>query len=89
MRRDLSLLVPNSVPYGVIAEALAELPIPELKSFSPREVLRGDRAPAGHYSLLLGAVFQSHQRTLRDEDLQSFSQQVIHAMQQLGAQLRS
>ena len=89
VRRDFSLLVPDSVPYGTLAEALAALPIPELKSYAPREVLRGDRAPAGHYSLLLGAVFQSHERTLRDEDLQSWSQQIITAMQQLGAQLRS
>lgn len=89
VRRDFSLLVPDSVPYGAIAEALAALPIPELKSYAPREVLRGERAPAGHYSLLLGAVFQSHERTLRDEDLQLWSQQVIAAAQQLGAQLRS
>ena len=89
VRRDFSLLVPDAVPYGAIAEALAALPIPELKSYAPREVLRGDRVPAGHYSLLLGAVFQSHERTLRDEDLQSWSQQVITTMQQLGAQLRT
>lgn len=89
VRRDFSLLVPDAVPYGAIAEALAALPIPELKSYKPREVLRGDRVPAGHYSLLLGAVFQSHERTLRDEDLQSWSQQVITTMQQFGAQLRT
>lgn len=89
VRRDFSLLVPDSVSYGVIAEALAALPIPELKSYAPREVLRGERVPAGHYSLLLGTVFQSTERTLRDEDLHSWSQQVIAATQQLGASLRS
>ncbi len=89
VRRDFSLLVPESIPYAAIAEALAALPIPELKSYAPREVLRGDRVPAGHYSLLLGTVFQSHERTLRDDDLQAWSQQVIHAMSDLGAQLRS
>jgi phenylalanyl-tRNA synthetase beta chain len=89
VRRDFSLLVPDHVPYGTLADALAALPIPELRSFAPREVLRGERVPAGHYSLLLGAVFQSHERTLRDEDLQSWSQQIITAMQHHGAQLRS
>jgi phenylalanyl-tRNA synthetase beta chain len=89
VRRDFSLLVPDNVPYGTLADALATLPIPELRSYAPREVLRGDRVPAGHYSLLLGAVFQSHERTLRDDDLQSWSQQIIAAMQQYGAQLRS
>jgi len=89
VRRDFSLLVPDSVPYAALAEALATLPIPELRSYQPREVLRGDRIPQGNYSLLLGAVFQSHERTLRDEDLQSWSQQIIAAIQHLGAQLRS
>lgn len=89
VRRDFSLLVPEPIPYGAIAEALATLPIPELRSYTPREVLRGDRVPSGHYSLLLGVVFQSHERTLRDEDLQSWSQQIIAATRQLGAKLRT
>jgi phenylalanyl-tRNA synthetase beta chain len=89
VRRDFSFLVPEAVSYGQIAEAIAALPIPELRSFAPREILRGERVLQGHYSLLLGAVFQSHERTLRDDDLQAWAQQIIAAMQGLGAQLRS
>uniref|UniRef100_A0A7V4XQY0 Phenylalanine--tRNA ligase beta subunit n=1 Tax=Acidobacterium capsulatum TaxID=33075 RepID=A0A7V4XQY0_9BACT len=89
VRRDFSFLVPDAVSWGQIAEAIAALPIPELQSFAPREILRGERVAAGHYSLLLGTVFQSHERTLRDEDLQAWAQQVIAAMQDRGAQLRS
>ncbi len=89
VRRDFSFLVPDAVSWGQIAEVIAALPIPELRSFAPREILRGERVAAGHYSLLLGTVFQSHERTLRDEDLQAWAQQIIAAMQALGAQLRS
>ncbi|ACO31685.1 MULTISPECIES: phenylalanine--tRNA ligase subunit beta [Acidobacterium] len=89
VRRDFSFLVPDAVSWGQLAEAIVALPIPELRSFAPREILRGERVAAGHYSLLLGTVFQSHERTLRDEDLQAWAQQVIAAMQDRGAQLRS
>jgi phenylalanyl-tRNA synthetase beta chain len=45
--------------------------------------------PVGHYSLLLGVVFQSHERTLREEELQSWSQQVIAALEATGGKLRA
>jgi phenylalanyl-tRNA synthetase beta chain len=43
---------------------------------------------AGHYSLLLGVVFQSHERTLREEEVQRWSQQVIAALEAAGGRLR-
>jgi len=44
---------------------------------------------AGGYSLLLGTTFQAPDRTLRDEELQAFSQRVIEAVSQVGARLRT
>lgn len=89
VRRDFSFVVPEAVTYGQIAEALEALPLPEMLSFAPREVLRGERAPAGHYLLLLGVVFQSLERTLRDEDLQTYAHAVVCALEAFGGQLRS
>ena len=92
VRRDFSVILPDSVPWAKITEALQALAIPELRTFEPREVLRdakGKLAPAGHYSMLLGAVFQSHERTLRDEEVQRWSQQVVAALEALGGRLRT
>jgi phenylalanyl-tRNA synthetase beta chain len=90
VRRDFSAILPDSVPYAQLASAIEGLPIPELRSFEPKEVLRdGKLAPAGHYSLLLGVVFQSYERTLREEEVQAWSQQVIAALEALGGKLRS
>lgn len=89
VRRDFSFVVPEAVTYGQMAEAIAALPLPELQSFAPREVLRGERAPAGHYLLLLGVVFQSLERTLREEDLQAYAQTVIQSVEGLGGKLRA
>ena len=90
VRRDFSVILPDNVAYAKLADAIDALAIPELGSFEPKEVLRdGKLAPPGHYSLLLGVVFQSHERTLREEEVQGWSQQVISALEGLGGKLRS
>ncbi len=92
MRRDFSLIVPDSVRWAEIASAIESPAIPELISFEPKEVLRdpkGERVPAGHYSLLIGAVFQSETRTLREEDLQAFSAAIVQSLESKGARLRT
>ncbi len=89
VRRDFSLLFPNSTTYAAIEDKLRSLDIPELRSFAPKEILRESKSiPLGHFSLLLGAVFQSHERTLREEELQQFSQQIISAMESIDGKLR-
>ncbi len=92
VRRDFSFVFPDAVRWGEIADRLESLAIPEMISFEPKEVLRdekGQRIPAGHYSLLLGAVFQSETRTLREEDLQSYSAAVVESLQNAGGRLRT
>ena len=92
VRRDFSFLLPDAVSYGAVAEAMGALAIGELQQFEAAEVLRdpkGERVPAGHYSLLLRTVFQSPERTLRDEELQGWSHAVTGAVASLGGRLRS
>ena len=89
VRRDFSLLFPDTVAYAAIENALAALAIPELRGFAPKEILREAKSiPAGHFSLLLRTVFQSQERTLREEELQVFSQKTIAALEVLGGRLR-
>jgi phenylalanyl-tRNA synthetase beta chain len=88
VRRDFSVVLPDSVAYAKVVDALQSLAIPELQRIEPKEVLRGKMVAAGHYSLLLGVVFQSHERTLREEEVQRWSQQVIAALEAAGGKLR-
>jgi phenylalanyl-tRNA synthetase beta chain len=91
VRRDFSLLFPETVTYAAIDNALRTLAIPELRNFAPKEILRdakGKIVPAGEFSLLLGVVFQSQEGTLREEELQELSQKIIAAMQSIGGRLR-
>jgi phenylalanyl-tRNA synthetase beta chain len=68
---------------------MAGLAIPELVEWRVREVFRDPRLGAGEYSLLLGATFQAADRTLREEELQSFQARVVEAVGKAGARLRT
>ncbi|HEV2462410.1 MAG TPA: phenylalanine--tRNA ligase subunit beta, partial [Acidobacteriaceae bacterium] len=90
VRRDFSLLFPDAVSWATVEDSMRGLGIAELRSFMPKEILREAKSvPAGHFSLLLGTVFQSQDRTLRDEELLEWSQKVVTAMESAGGRLRS
>ena len=88
VRRDFSLILDESIGWEKIDRTLAGLQIPELVDWRVREVFR-DAKLAGEYSLLLGTTFQASDRTLREEELQSFQAQVVEAVGKAGARLRS
>ena len=89
VRRDFSLVLDESIGWEKIDGALAGLQIPELVDWRAREVFHDNRMTAGEYSLLLGATFQAADRTLREEELQSFQALVVEAVGRVGARLRS
>ncbi len=89
VRRDFSVLLPERVTYAALSSAVDALAIPEIQGYAAKEVLRGGRQiPEGQYSLLLGVVFQSHERTLREEEVQQWSREVVGALEGMGGKLR-
>jgi phenylalanyl-tRNA synthetase beta chain len=89
VRRDFSLVLDRSIEWEQIDRALAGLRIPELVEWRVREVFRDAKLGEREYSLLMGATFQAADRTLREEELQSFQAQVVEAVGKAGARLRS
>jgi phenylalanyl-tRNA synthetase beta chain len=95
VQRDFSFVFADAVRWQAIAEALGNLHIAELTRFAPREIFRGDSGkgarqslPAGHFSILIRVIFQALERTLREEELQSYSQSIIAALESLGGRQR-
>ncbi len=88
VRRDFSLVLSESVAWETIDRAMASLQIIELVDWRVREVFRDARLGEDEYALLLGATFQAPDRTLREEELQSFQTQVVEAVGKAGARLR-
>jgi phenylalanyl-tRNA synthetase beta chain len=89
VRRDFSLVLDRSIEWEQIDRALAGLRIPELVEWRVREVFRDSKLGEREYSLLMGATFQASDRTLREEELQSFQAQVVEAVGNAGARLRT
>ena len=89
VHRDFSFIFADAVRWETMAQALNNLRIPELIHFAPREIFRGKDLPAGHASMLIRMMFQAQDRTMRDEELQSYSQAVIAALELLGGKHRA
>jgi phenylalanyl-tRNA synthetase beta chain len=89
VRRDFSLVLDESIAWERIDQALDALHLPELVDWRAREVFRDPKRTTQEYSLLLGVTFQAPDRTLRDDELQSFQSQVVEAVGRAGARLRS
>jgi phenylalanyl-tRNA synthetase beta chain len=88
VERDFSFVFPDATQWHTIASAIHALAIPELQSLKPVEIWRNAKYP-GVYSLLLRTVFQSHDRTLRDDELTQWSTQIIETLTALGGTLRA
>ena len=89
VERDFSFVFDNGVTFEKIEQVVVGLGLSELRSFVPAEIFRGGNVPAGKYSLLLRARFQSAERTLREDEVAQWSAQIIRGLEQLGGKLRT
>src|SRR5215470_3169055 len=89
VERDFSFVFADAVVFEQIEQTVNKLRINELRSFAPAEIFRGGNVPAGKYSILLRAVCQSNDRTLREDEVAQWSDQIIKALEGLGGVLRA
>jgi phenylalanyl-tRNA synthetase beta chain len=89
VERDFSFVFEDGVTFESIQQTVVGLSLPELRSFVPVEIFRGGNVPAGKYSLLLRARFQSGERTLREDEVAQWSAQIIKGLEILGGKLRA
>ena len=89
VERDFSFLFDDNVTFDKIQRAIHSLRLPELRSFVPVEIFRGGSVPAGKYSILLRARFQSMERTLREEEVAEWSAKIVTDLNELGGTQRA
>ncbi len=90
--RDFSFTFPDTLAWHTVAAAIHALSIPELQSLTPIEIFRdpkGSSVPPAHYALLLRCVFQSLDRTLRDDELTLWWSSIIATLTGLGGTIRA
>ncbi len=88
VERDFSFVLPEGVEFERIRQKLSALAIAELTTVLPAETFRGGSLAAGTYSFLVRVRFQSPERTLRDDEVANWSQQIVKAVESLGGSLR-
>ena len=88
MERDFSFTFADAVTFEQIEQAVTRLRLNELRTFGPVEIFRGGNVSTGKYSILLRAVFQSSQQTLREDEVARWSGQIVKALAGLGGALR-
>jgi phenylalanyl-tRNA synthetase beta chain len=92
VERDFSFTFPDTTQWHTIASAIHALAIPELQRLTPTEIFRdpkGKSVPPSHYALLLKCVFQSHEHTLREDELTTWWSTIIATLTQLGGVIRA
>ena len=89
VERDFSFVFDDGVEFEKIHQSVTALGIAELRSLVPVEVFRGEKVGAGKYSILLRAKFQSAERTLRDDEVAQWSDQIEKALETVGGVQRA
>jgi len=90
VERDFSLFLADGVTFAQVQQAILSLGIAEIASVEAADLFRGKNVPAGKFSLLVRAVFQSREATLTEAQINDFSARIIAALEkQLGATLRA
>ena len=88
VERDFSFVFSDSVVFAKIEQAVLSLKLEELRSFTPVEIFRGGNVAAGKYSILLRANFQSNERTLREDEVAGWADNIRKTLESLGGTQR-
>jgi phenylalanyl-tRNA synthetase beta chain len=89
MRRDLALLIDNTVAYSSIQELASKQERKLLKAINLFDVYEGKNLPEGKKSYAVSFQFQDENKTLVDKQIDKVMSKIISSLEkELGAQLR-
>ena len=89
VRRDLALLLDESVSYGDLRKSAFKAAKKLLKQVTLFDVYRGDKIPEGKKQYALGFVLQDLEKTLTDADVERIMGKILSTFQnEFGATLR-
>ncbi len=89
IRRDLALVVDESLTVGEITRCLREMGGPLLRQVRLFDIYRGESLQPGSKSVALGLIYQDNSRTLTDEEVDAVVHDLRHHLEHtLGAVIR-
>lgn len=87
-RRDIAILVSKDLPFAKIDQAIRDAAGEELEKHWLFDVYSGKGIPEGHHSLAIAMQFRKVGSNYTDEEANALRDQVVAALESLGAQLR-
>ena len=89
-RRDVAMLVPESVTHESVLQTVKQAKAPNLESVELFDVFRGKGIPEGQKSLAYAFTYRAADKTLTDADVNSAHEKVLNSLKtQLNAELRA
>ena len=89
VRRDLSLVLSDSVPSSAVRNCVLQAGVDELETLELFDVYRGEGIDLGMKSMSLALTFQSRSRTLDDTEVNAALGEILNSLTtKLGAALR-
>ncbi len=87
LTRDLSLMIPDTLPYARIREFLERNRPPLLTQFYPIDRFE-DPTFGNRYNLTLRCRLQSNEKTLEEEEINAVMEKILEGLASLGVTLR-
>lgn len=88
VKRDLSMVAPNSIPYADVEATIASSGGPDLEDFWLFDLYQGENLAEGTRSLGVSLQFRRLDHNLTDEDANQLRDKIVQALSQLGIELR-
>jgi len=89
VRRDLSMLIDQSVTFGQLKQIAQKTERKLLQDVNVFDVYQGDKLPAGKKSYALSFILQDSEKTLTDKAIDSTMQKLIYNLsKEAGAEIR-
>ncbi|MGZ3757817.1 MAG: phenylalanine--tRNA ligase subunit beta, partial [Mucilaginibacter sp.] len=89
VRRDLSMLIDNTVTFGQLKQIAQKTERKLLKEVDVFDVYQGDKLPAGKKSYALSFILQDIEKTLTDKAIDAIMQKLIYNLgKEAGAEIR-
>ena len=86
--RDISLVVPKSVPAGRIEEAIENNSGSILESYKLFDIYEGDQIEQGYKSIAYNIVFRHSDRILEDKEVSKIMGNILKTLEKLNIKLR-
>lgn len=88
-RRDLALVVDDTVPSAAMIEAVKPVLPPQVTEFALFDLYRGENLPSGKKSVAFRVLMQDTDRTLTDDEAEAIKRTIVEVLSsKFGATLR-